>query len=32
MYAGDEPLWRQWDRACDFLETDLESGYVRILQ
>jgi AcrR family transcriptional regulator len=32
MYAGDEPLWQQWDRACDFLETDLESGYVRILQ
>jgi AcrR family transcriptional regulator len=32
MYAGDEPLWKQWDRACDFLETDLESGYVRILQ
>jgi AcrR family transcriptional regulator len=32
MFAGDEPLWKQWDRACDFLETDLESGYVRILQ
>jgi AcrR family transcriptional regulator len=32
MYAGDEPLWQQWDRACDFLETDLASGYVRILQ
>ena len=32
MYAGDEPLWQQWDRACDFLEADLESGYVRILQ
>lgn len=32
MYGGDEPLWRQWDRACDFLETDLASGYVRILQ
>jgi AcrR family transcriptional regulator len=32
MYGGDEPLWRQWERACDFLETDLESGYVRILQ
>lgn len=32
MYAGNEPLWRQWERACDFLEVDLESGYVRILQ
>jgi AcrR family transcriptional regulator len=32
MYAGDEPLWQQWERACEFLETDLASGYVRILQ
>ena len=32
MYAGPEPLWRQWERACEFLEADLESGYVRILQ
>lgn len=32
MYAGDEPLWRQWERACEFLEVDLASGYVRILQ
>jgi AcrR family transcriptional regulator len=32
MYAGSEPLWRQWEQACDFLEADLESGYVRILQ
>lgn len=32
MYAGSEPLWRQWERACEFLELDLKSGYVRILQ
>jgi AcrR family transcriptional regulator len=32
MYSGTEPLWRQWERACEYLETDLESGYVRILQ
>jgi AcrR family transcriptional regulator len=32
MYAGPEPLWRQWDRACDYLDEDLESGYVRVLQ
>ena len=32
MFAGDEPLWRQWERACDYLEADLASGYVRILQ
>ncbi len=32
MYAKAEPLWRQWERACDFLEADLASGYVRVLQ
>lgn len=32
MYAGPEPLWIQWERACDYLEEDLASGYVRILQ
>lgn len=32
MYAGPEPLWVRWQRACDFLEADLASGYVRILQ
>lgn len=26
------PLWKQWEQACDYLEDDLESGYVRILQ
>ena len=32
MYAEDDPLWRRYERACDFLEDDLESGYVRVLQ
>ncbi len=32
MFAGEEPLWAQWEQACDFLDADLESGYVRILQ
>jgi AcrR family transcriptional regulator len=32
MYAEDTPLWRRYERACDFLEDDLESGYVRVLQ
>ena len=32
MYAADAPLWRRYERACDFLEDDLESGYVRVLQ
>ena len=26
------PLWRRYEQACDFLEDDLESGYVRVLQ
>ena len=32
MYGGPEPLWRQWERACDFFDEDLASGYVRVLQ
>ena len=32
MYAGPEPLSRHWELACDFLDEDVESGYVRILQ
>jgi len=32
MYAGPEPLWRHWEMACDYLEEDLSSGYVRVLQ
>ena len=32
MYAGPEPLWRQWERACDYFEEDVASGYVRVLQ
>ncbi|BDZ66147.1 TetR/AcrR family transcriptional regulator [Agromyces mangrovi Wang et al. 2018] len=31
LYAGDEPLSAQWARACDYLDDDLDSGYVRIL-
>ena len=32
MFDAPEPLWVRWERACDFLDTDLDSGYVRILQ
>lgn len=32
MYAQNLPLWRRYEQACDFLEDDLESGYVRVLQ
>jgi len=32
MYAQDAPLWRRYEQACDFLDDDVESGYVRVLQ
>ncbi|GAA1934052.1 TetR/AcrR family transcriptional regulator [Nocardioides marmoribigeumensis] len=32
MYGADAPLWQRYDQACDFLEEDLASGYVRMLQ
>ena len=31
MFHRNLPLWRQWEIACDFLDEDLDSGYVRIL-
>ncbi|MFL5686907.1 MAG: TetR/AcrR family transcriptional regulator [Chloroflexota bacterium] len=32
MFGTPQPLWVRWERACDFLDVDIESGYVRILQ
>lgn len=32
MYEEKTPLWQRYEQACDFLEDDLESGYVRVLQ
>jgi AcrR family transcriptional regulator len=32
MYSTGTPLWKQWEQACDFLDSDLDSGYVRVLQ
>jgi AcrR family transcriptional regulator len=32
IFAEDVPLWVRYEQACDFLEDDLDSGYVRILQ
>jgi AcrR family transcriptional regulator len=32
MFDTPEPLWVRWEIACDFLESDVASGYVRILQ
>lgn len=31
MFESDLPLWKQWEQACDFLDDDLDSGYVRVL-
>ena len=31
MYGERLPLWKRWEIACDFLDVDLESGYVRVL-
>jgi AcrR family transcriptional regulator len=32
MFNDDVPMWKQWEQACDFLDADLRSGYVRVLQ
>jgi AcrR family transcriptional regulator len=32
MYGAEHPLWQRYEQACDFLEDDLDSGYVRVLQ
>ncbi|HEY7225157.1 MAG TPA: helix-turn-helix domain-containing protein [Micromonosporaceae bacterium] len=32
MYGTEAPLWKQYEQACDFLDDDLASGYVRVLQ
>lgn len=32
MYDRDLPLWKQWEQACDFLDDDLDEGFVPILQ
>lgn len=31
MFGRDLPLWKRWDIACDYLDQDLQSGYVRVL-
>lgn len=32
LFGDDLPLWKQWEQACDYLDSDLRSGYVRVLQ
>lgn len=32
MYAENAPLHERYDQACDYLDDDLSSGYVRVLQ
>jgi AcrR family transcriptional regulator len=30
--AARLPLWKRWEKACDHLDEDIASGYVRVLQ
>jgi len=32
MYGEERPLSERYDQACDFLDEDVASGYVRVLQ
>ncbi|MDP9463299.1 MAG: TetR/AcrR family transcriptional regulator [Actinomycetota bacterium] len=32
MFGLDLPLAERWNLACDYLDDDLDSGYVRVLQ
>jgi AcrR family transcriptional regulator len=32
MYSAEMPLWKRYEQACDLLDEDLASGYVRVLQ
>jgi AcrR family transcriptional regulator len=32
MYGAGVPLWKRYEQACDLLDEDLTSGYVRVLQ
>jgi len=32
MYGSEAPLSRRYEQACDLLDEDLASGYVRVLQ
>ncbi len=32
MFALDLPLAERWNLACDYLDDDVDSGYVRVLQ
>ena len=31
MFGQELPLWKRWQMACDFLDDDLDTGYVRVL-
>lgn len=31
-FEQDVPLSKRWTRACDYLDEDIRSGYVRVLQ
>jgi AcrR family transcriptional regulator len=31
-FADHMPLWKRWEKTCDYLDEDIASGYVRVLQ
>ncbi len=31
LFGEDRPLWERYAQACDFLDEDVASGYVRVL-
>lgn len=32
MFSQEVPLWKRWEQAVGYLDDDLDSGYVRVLQ
>jgi AcrR family transcriptional regulator len=32
LYGTETALWKRYQQACDYLDDDLASGYVRVLQ
>ncbi|HEX6873294.1 MAG TPA: TetR/AcrR family transcriptional regulator [Micromonosporaceae bacterium] len=32
LYGDQAPLWKRYEQACDLLDHDVASGYVRVLQ
>jgi AcrR family transcriptional regulator len=32
LFQSEMALWKRWEQACDYLDDDFASGYVRLLQ